>query len=147
MKHLTAFSFSLILSLGVFIPGCETFCGKCYCDNYDAQELPLNENFEMKFGETYCNPEHRFRLNIDSIQDGRCPIGVYCIWEGNARVYLNLEEKKEGNSKFFLNTVNGFLHDTTIHGIRFELIGLDPYPDIDFDYPQEVYVATMLISE
>ena len=137
----------MILSLGILIPSCETFCGKCYCDNYDAQELPLNENFEMKFGETYCNPEHRVRLNIDSIQDGRCPIGVYCIWEGNARVYLNLEEKKEGNSKFILNTVSGFLNDTTIHGIRYELIGLDPYPDINLDYPQEVYTATMLILE
>jgi hypothetical protein len=147
MKRLTAFSFSLILSLGVLIPACETFCGKCYCDNFDAQELPMNENFEMIFGETYCNPEHRIRLTFDSFGDGRCPTGVYCVWEGNAKVTFSLEDKKEGSTEFTLNTFNGFLTDTTIHGIRYELIGLDPYPDIDFDYPQEVYVATMLISE
>ena len=147
MKHLTAFSLSLILSLGVFIPGCETFCGKCYCDNMDAQVLPLNENFEMKFGEVYCNSDHRLSLTFESFHEGRCPIGVYCVWEGNARVTFSLEEKKEGNSKFILNTVSGELTDTVIHGIRYELIGLVPYPDINFDYPQEVYTATMLISD
>ena len=147
MRLFKAILVSLFLAFLISLSGCETFCGKCYCDNVDAQTISLNEPVQLKFGEVYCNPDHRFRLSIDSIQDGRCPIGVYCIWEGNARVYLNLEEKKEGNSKFILNTVSGLLTDTTIHGLRYELVGLDPYPDIEIDYPQEVYIATVLISE
>jgi hypothetical protein len=147
MKHLTAFSFTLILSLGLFLPGCETFCGKCYCNNYEAQSLPLNESFQMKYGELYCNPEHRITLSFDSFHEGRCPIGVYCIWGGLAQVGFSLESKKEGNTEFILNTGDGIQTDTTIHGLRFELIALDPYPKAEVEYPQEVYTATVLISE
>ena len=147
MKRLIAFSVSMILTLVIFIPGCETFCRNCYCDNLDAQDLPLNEKFEMKFGEAYCNPDHKISLTFESFGDGRCPTGVVCVWEGNARVTFSLEDKKEGSSEFVLNTFDGFLTDTTIHGLRYELIGLEPYPDIDEDYPKEVYTAMVLISE
>jgi len=147
MKQLTAFSLSLILIFVVFATGCETFCGKCYCETYDARSLPLNDTFEMKFGEVYCNGAERIRIAFDSLYgDGRCPIGVYCVWEGNARVHFTLEDKKEGTSEFILNTSGGLLTDTTIHGIVYELINLDPYPIVDVDYKQEVYTATMLIS-
>ena len=134
--------------MGIIFPGCETFCGKCYCENFDAMDLPLNDTFQMSFEEAYCNPENRFVLTFDSLYgDGRCPIGLYCIWEGNARVHFTLEDKKEGISEFTLNTFSGFLTDTTIHGIRFRLIDLEPYPIVDVDYKQEVYTAIMLISE
>jgi hypothetical protein len=148
MKHIQALSVFMIISMGLIIPGCDTFCGKCYCNNKDARELPLNDTFQMSFGEDYCNPENSFVLTFDSLYgDSRCPIGVNCIWGGNARVHFTLEDKKEGNSEFVLNTSNGFLTDTTIHGFHFELIDLDPYPIIDVDYNQEVYTAIVLISE
>jgi len=147
MKYMQALSVLVIFSLGMIIPGCETFCEKCYCDNMDAQDLPLNTNFEMKFGEAYCNPDHWISLTFASFQEGRCPTGVICVWEGNAQVTFSLEDKKEGDSEFVLNTNDVFRTDTTIHGLRFELIGLEPYPDIDEDYPEGVYTATVLISE
>jgi hypothetical protein len=40
-----------------------------------------------------------------------------------------------------------FRTDTTIHGLHYELIGLEPYPDIDEDYPEGVYTAIVLISD
>ncbi len=147
MKRLASFSVSLIFSLGLFFTGCETFCGKCYCENTDAQILPLNDTFNMKSGELYCQPDHRILLSFDSIGEGRCPQGVYCVWEGNARVIFNLEHKKEGASEFTLNTFNGFLTDTSMHGIRIELIDLDPYPVIDVDFSLDSYSATVLISD
>lgn len=133
--------------MGITISGCETFCGKCYCDNNDTQELPLNESFDMKFGEAYCNPEHRIILNFESFHDGRCPAGVWCVWAGLAQVTFSLVDKKEGHSEFVLNIGDGIRTDTTIHGIRYELLGLEPYPNIDVEYPQSVYTATVLISE
>ena len=148
MKLYHAVSVSLFLAFGVLQSGCETFCAKCYCDNVDAQNLVLNEPVQMKFGEVYCNPEYRITIAFDSLYgDGRCPTGVWCVWEGNAQVHFALNDKKEGASEFVLNTFDNFLTDTVIHGLRYELVGLDPYPDIEVDYPQEVYIATVLISE
>lgn len=133
--------------MGIIIPGCEPFCGKCYCNNKDAQDLPLNESFQMNFGELYCNPEQRITLSFNSFHEGRCPIGVYCIWEGNAQVQFTMESRKEGSSEFILNTVSGSLTDTTIQSLHFELLKLDPYPHVDAEYPQEVYTATVFISD
>ncbi len=148
MKHLTAISFSLILGFGFIFSGCETFCGRCYCDNFEAQTLILNDTVELRFGEVYCNADHRISLTFDSLYgDGRCPIGMYCLWEGNALLHLALEDKKEGASEFILNTFDNFLTDTTIHGIRYELIDLEPYPIVDVEYPQEAYTAIVLISD
>jgi hypothetical protein len=148
MKPFTAISFSLILATGLLISGCEIFCGRCYCDNYDAHALVLNDTVELRFGEAYCNADHRFMLTFDSLYgDGRCPIGMMCLWEGNARIHLTLEDKKEETSEFILNTFTGHLTDTAIHGIRYELIDLEPYPIVDVEYQQKDYIAIMLISE
>lgn len=147
MKRSISYLMPLFIILVSFIFGCETFCGKCYCDNMDAQNLPLKDTFQMKFGETYCNPENRFTLTFDSIHEGRCPTGVFCVWEGNAQVFFTLNSKNEGTSEFILNTAGGLLTDTTIHSLRFELLNLDPYPHVDVEYPQEVYTASVLISE
>ncbi len=147
MKHSIFFGSIIILILGPFMAGCESFCGKCYCDSYDAQVFSINDTLEMKFGEEYCNPENRIRLTFTAFEEGRCPIGVYCVWEGYARVTFSLDEKKEGRSEFVLHTLGALENDTTIMGLRYELIGLAPYPVIDVEYPQNSYTATVLISD
>ena len=101
----------------------------------------------MKFGETCCNPDKSFTFNFDSIHEGRCPTGVYCVWEGNAQVCFTMNSIKEGSSEFILNTVSGLLSDTTIHSLRFELLKLDPYPHVEKEYLPEVYTASVLISD
>ena len=147
MKDHFFLTFFTLLILGSFMAGCETFCGKCYCNSFDAQDFALNDTLAMKFGEEYCNPENRIRLTFTSFEEGRCPIGVYCVWEGYARVTFSLEDKKEGHSEFVLHTLGAHEADTTIHGLRIELLGLDPYPVVDVEYPQSSYTATISISE
>lgn len=134
--------------MGIIIPGCEPFCGKCYCKNYEDPVIRSDETAGLSFGTTYCCPDNRFRLTFDSLYgDGRCPIGMYCIWEGNARVHFTLEDKKDGTSEFILNTFSGELTDTTIHGVRIELLNLEPYPAVDVDYKPSDYTAIVHISD
>lgn len=134
--------------MGLIIPGCETFCGKCYCNNYEDPVIRSDEAVGISYGTTYCCPDSRIRLTFDSLYgDGRCPIGLYCIWEGNARVHFTLEDKKDGTSEFILNTFSGELTDTTIHGVRIELINLEPYPVVDVDYQPKHYTAIVHISD
>jgi hypothetical protein len=147
MKLFQTISVSLLLALGIILSGCETFCSKCSCDDADSQTFTINDTIEMRFGEVYCNPDYKIGLSFESFIEGRCPAGVICVWEGNAQLTFDLEDKNEGFSEFVLNTYDGFLSDTVIHGLRYELIDLEPYPDIDVDYPQEQYTATVLISD
>jgi len=119
----------------------------CFCAAYDAENLKLNDTIDLRYNELYCNSEHEFRLSFDSLGDGRCPTGAYCIWEGNA--YVDFIIKPEGGSEqtFTLNTHNRFLTDTTVNGIRFELINMLPYPVVDMDYSLDDYVLQVLISD
>ena len=43
----------------------------------------------MYVGETVYESEN-FWIKIDSVHDGRCPQGVMCVWEGEAKVWLSV---------------------------------------------------------
>ena len=137
----------LLLLTGLFITGCEDKNCNCYCSSYDAVELMLNDTVELKYSELYCNPEYEFRLSIDSISDSRCPIGAACIWEGNARVKLHVQQYGKSPSTFWLNTHSSFLTDTVLNGLRYELIDVLPYPEVDKDYSLDDYTLQLLISD
>lgn len=147
MRQKTIFAISVLLLFALLISGCELFQCDCYCSNYAAEELTLNETVDLKYSELYCNSEHVFRLSFDSLSDGRCPIGMLCLWEGNARIKLIIQQPGKSTNTFWLNTFDGFLTDTTVYGIRYELIDLLPYPEVDKDYQLDDYILKMRISD
>ena len=135
-----------ILILMCLFSGCELLLRENYCSPYVAGELILNDTLELRYGELYCNSKFEIRLAVDSIQDSRCPKGMYCIWEGNGRVKINLLH--DGLiASFWLNTHANFLQDTLIHGLRYELIDLLPYPEVGQDYQLGDVRVLMRISD
>ena len=140
IKIAIAFLLSLLL-----YPGCEN-CG-CYCSGYDVEELVMNADSDLNYTSIYCNPEYEISLSFDSLQDSRCPIGAMCIWEGNARIKLKIRQSGESEISFWLNTHDSFLSDTVVNGIRYELIDVLPYPELDKEYQLDDYLLQMRISD
>ena len=147
MKQLSFIAFIIFLLSAFLYSGCELFQRDCYCSNYAAEELTLNDTVELKYSELYCNSEHEFRLSFDSLSDGRCPIGAYCIWEGTASVKLHVQQSGEKITSFWLYSHNSLLNDTTVNGLHFEWIDLLPYPEVDKDYVLDDYILQMIISD
>ena len=137
----------LFLLTGLFITGCELFQGNRYCSDYGAEDLTLNETVDFKYSELYCNSKYEFRLSFDSLSDGRCPIGAWCIWEGTARVKLHVQQSGKKTISFWLNTHSSLLTDTIVNDLRFELIDLLPYPEVDVDYSLDDYILQLKISD
>ena len=137
----------LFLLTGLFITGCELFQGNRYCSDYGAEDLTLNETVDFKYSELYCNSKYELRLSFDSLSDGRCPIGAWCIWEGTARVKLHVQQSGKKTISFWLNTHSSLLTDTIVNGLRFELIDLLPYPEVDVDYSLDDYILQLKISD
>ncbi len=80
------------------------------------------------------------RLEIDSvITDSRCPVGVNCIWEGNAEVRLELIVGGNYHHYLNLNTNSNFQQDTVISGIAFRLANILPYPSAHNDLEYQNY--------
>ncbi len=144
MRHLPFIALLIFLLSASLYYGCEN-CN-CYCSDYDVEELLLNDTVDLKYSAAYCNPEYEIRLSFDSLGDGRCPIGAYCIWEGNAHVDFIIKQEGRSEQIFTLNTFAGFLTDTTVNGIRFELIDMLPYPIVNKDYQLDDYILQILVS-
>lgn len=94
-------------------------------------DLKIGEITEIKLFETAYNPQYDLQLRIENINDSRCPIGVNCIWEGNATVQFYLTTKSQEYS-FTLDTHQGaaFKRDTIIEGMKYQLMNVLPYPSV-----------------
>ncbi|WP_146109705.1 hypothetical protein [Jejuia pallidilutea] len=108
-----------ILFMALFIVGCSSnnnyFTAKNITVNYsDCSNMPLPN----------------LKVCLDSVNDGRCPSDMVCVWGGNASVRLTLKSTKKRKT-FTLNTHSNFQQDTLIDGMLIKLLSVTPYPKGD----------------
>jgi hypothetical protein len=73
----------------------------------------------------------------DVVEDSRCPRDVVCIWEGNARVQLDLAQAGGPEISVLLNTTQP---SAVVFGARrVELVDLTPHPDTRARLPKSDY--------
>jgi hypothetical protein len=109
--------------------------------------LVLNDPVSLYYNRLYNNGDHNISIMLDSVtQDSRCPTGVVCIWEGNAKARL-IFTADNNTTKFSLNTAATFRRDTTIAGFKIELLALKPYPEYLHPIKQEDYIAEIRITK
>ncbi len=147
MRQKSFIALFIFLFSSFLYSGCEKYQCNCYCSDFNAEELTLNDTVDLKYSELYCNSEHEIRVSFDSLSDSRCPIGAMCFWEGNASVKFMIEREGESKDTFTLNTHSRFITDTVLNGVRYELIDLLPYPEIGKDYVLDDYILQVLISD
>ncbi|MCB8998843.1 MAG: hypothetical protein H6540_02075 [Bacteroidales bacterium] len=109
--------------------------------------LPLDESVELKKGNVKLNKEEGIRLIFDSlVEESRCPIGVECVWEGNAAAAFTCYNAQNIKTDFILNTNSSFVTDTLVFGYRIKLLDLKPYPIYNLEINPEDYTAYVEIS-
>lgn len=61
------------------------------------------------------------------VEDSRCPVGVNCVWAGNAKIKITLAKGKKAAKSFELNST---LQPQSIifEGYEFRLVDLTPRP-------------------
>ncbi len=106
------------------------------------QQLTLGDTLGIAYQDTLFNCEEDIWISFDSlVADSRCPIGVVCIWEGNAEVSLTFD-----STRFHLNTYPNFRTDTTISSFHIDLIDVQPYLHIDSLYTDEQYSVAIRVT-
>lgn len=109
----------------------------------------LGKEFSIKAGQQLKLDGADFQVKFVGVpQDSRCPIGVNCVWEGNAEVALNVSYDKCA-ANLTLNTHNSpqTVQEGKAGGFRVKLIKLDPYPHSEKKIASSDYVATLLITK
>lgn len=95
---------------------------------------------------------------VQVVEDSRCPMNARCVWAGNARVAIKVDEFTRGETAntvhafdktLQLNTSEKFAQSAVFEGntwgIKVELQGLEPMPLAGV--PTKDYVATLVVTE
>lgn len=114
-------------------------------------EFNLGEPFTLAGGQAAVNSSAGLRLRFEEVlEDSRCPTEVECVWTGQARIAL-LVQQGEGEPirvAFNTNPAPGQNQQTAEVGeYTIELQSLDPYPETTAAIPFQDYRATLIVSK
>jgi hypothetical protein len=86
-------------------------------------------------------------LTFDGVSgDSRCPIGVTCIWEGDAVVELTASAPPAAGQVLELHTAGQFPREGTHGGFRIALVSLTPHPRENQPVRPSQYRATLRVT-
>lgn len=125
--------FSLIV-LPLLILGCQ--------NSITSVNPEIGKTFKINLGQTLEFQGADLRVTFEELlEDSRCPEGVTCVWAGNGRVSIKLNELQA--------ELNTYLDPKSIDlsGYEIELLSLAPYPKINNEIEQEEYILEMMVTE
>lgn len=97
---------------------------------------------ELRFDETM--PVGALRLRWLELGDSRCPLGVQCVWEGQAVVTLEVSGDEVVPERVELTLRAGVeAAARAVAGRELRLLGVDPYPREGVTASRDEYVATI----
>jgi hypothetical protein len=131
MSLFTSTLLSLIIAGAVSPPACDGGAS-------------VNKEFKLRFGGDAAVGDGLKVKFSALVEDSRCPKGVDCIWEGNAKIKVELSGAGKESATFELNT-NVEPKSASGAGYEISLLKLDPYPNADARPKEKDYVATLSV--
>ena len=112
-----------------------------------AAQSNVGEAFELRVGEASTVSDAGVRIEFERvIEDSRCPVGVTCIWEGDATVRLRVVGVGADVS-VDLHTHPNFAQERTAGNYRVRLGKLAPQPRAERPVNSKEYVATLVVTK
>jgi hypothetical protein len=109
-------------------------------------EVRLDSNVELKAGQSAAVTGESFTLTFERVaSDSRCPVGVQCVWAGDAVVRLAVTGPKGEPGTVELHTQQ-LAREATFQGFKIRLVQLLPAPSASDKIPADRYVATLVVS-
>ena len=107
----------------------------------------LGQAFDIKVGQEATISSQQLSLKFLSVsEDSRCPQGTNCIWEGNAKVNIQLTSQSQISDTVELNTAMSLPSEATFLNYNISLLDLQPYPLAGSTIQQSEYIATVSVS-
>jgi len=103
------------------------------------------ESFTLNYGKQKTASKSKLKVMFVSVvEDSRCPVGVNCIWAGNAKVKVKIIGKRS-TKEFEFNTNSGPKGDV-FEGWSIVIDSLTPEPHTDKPISQASYKAKFTIT-
>ena len=86
------------------------------------------KTFALRYGnqKTIARGELRIRF-VTVMEDSRCPVGVNCVWAGNAKIQVRVSDRR-GHSKMIELNTNGEPRAAQFGRYAINLVNLTPQP-------------------
>ena len=113
-----------------------------------ATVFHLQENgFLVRFGEQITRSSENLNITFLSVlEDSRCPIGAQCVWAGNAKIRVRVENPEIQASQVELNT-DLEPKSTDVGNYRLTLESLSPHPSLKHQIQSSEYVAIFSLKQ
>lgn len=108
--------------------------------------VPLGREFTLRVGQTAVVDDTGLRLALARVAaDSRCPVDVQCVWEGDAAVSVEIDDRSAPRS-YELHTSGRYPREVTHGGYRVTLVRLDPAPHSSGPLSPSDYRATLRVA-
>jgi hypothetical protein len=106
------------------------------------------EPFEVKVNETSRLADENLSVRLDGVtNDSRCPIGVQCIWSGDAVVELTVEKPPAAADTLTLHTSGRSGRQAAYEDLIIRLLDLKPLPKEGTTIAPEDYRVTLVVDK
>jgi hypothetical protein len=112
-----------------------------------ALDSASDERIDLRIGAAATLPGTTTTVTfVRVVNDGRCPKGVQCIWEGDAAVELRVAPAGGDAQTITLHTNDRFERQAAVGGATVRLEQLEPYPETDRSIPADSYIVTLRVA-
>lgn len=130
---------SIIISSGMSIPA-------TFADVMQTSDVNSNQ-FQLKVNQTASLESDTVKVKfLNVISDSRCPTDVTCVWEGEAKIAVNIIKDGQDLGDFNLTNRAG-QNNQVFDGHRIQITKIDPSPISDKKIALSDYVVTLTISK
>lgn len=117
---------------------------------YTVKSEKEDNQIVLGVDDIYFDFESGIRLQGYPINESRCPNGAHCIWAGYAAARFELIVDGNDEYTFDLSTIDlppDLKRDTSINGLRYTLLDITPYPELDKEYKPEDYKVIVSVEK
>lgn len=111
-----------------------------------GKRVAAGREFQLRVGQSARLADGRLRVRFASVEeDSRCPVGVDCVWAGNARIRVVLQPAGGRAATLELNT-GAEPRAASAAGYEISLKNLTPHPRAGAKIERRRYAATLVVS-
>lgn len=106
--------------------------------------------FQLKVNQTFSLESDDVKVKFLNVTaDSRCPSGVTCIWQGEAKILVNIIKNNQDHGNFSLTSRDGQqnLASQVFDGYSIEVVKVEPYPSSGKRISLSDYLVTFAISK
>jgi hypothetical protein len=111
------------------------------------KDVEVGKPFQLKPGQTAVVAGSGLTVGFQGVsEDSRCPVGVQCVWEGDAAVDVTLEKPPAAKATRALHTSARSPREATYEGLKIRLQELTPQPKEGVPTEPRDYRLTLVVE-